>query len=55
VLDVDRDRLERAPGFDRDHWPAMADERWAARVHEYFGVRPYWSLAEGVRQPRQPM
>jgi hypothetical protein len=43
VLDVDRDRLERAPGFDRDHWPAMADGEWAERVHRHYGVRPYWS------------
>jgi len=43
VLDVDRDRLERAPGFDRDHWPAMADGEWAERVHRHYGVSPYWS------------
>jgi hypothetical protein len=43
VLDVDRDRLERAPGFDRDHWPAMADQRWAERVHQHYGVPPYWA------------
>ena len=30
VLDVDRDTLENAPAFDRDNWPAMSDETWAA-------------------------
>lgn len=25
VLDVPKDRLQNAPGFDKDHWPAMAD------------------------------
>src|SRR5215212_4983254 len=30
ILDVDKDRLLKAPGFDRDHWPSMADERWAS-------------------------
>src|SRR3982074_3029198 len=25
VLGVSKDRLENAPGFDKDHWPAMAD------------------------------
>jgi hypothetical protein len=30
ILDVARDRLERAPGFDKDHWPAIADEHWAS-------------------------
>ncbi len=36
ILDVDRERLEKAPGFDPDHWPSMADTRWAAQVHEFF-------------------
>jgi len=29
VLDVDRDRLKDAPGFDKDHWPSMAQPTWA--------------------------
>ena len=43
VLDVSRDRLKSAPGFDKDHWPTMADPVWATSVHEYFGSQPYWS------------
>jgi sporulation protein YlmC with PRC-barrel domain len=43
VLDVDKDRLENAPGFDRDPWPAMADESWATAVHEYYRTQPYWT------------
>lgn len=42
ILDVDKERLEQAPGFDKDHWPAMADRSWAAQVHTYYGTRPYW-------------
>ncbi|MCO5396968.1 PRC-barrel domain-containing protein [Ralstonia soli] len=42
VLDADKDRLESAPGFDKDHWPAMADSTWATSIHEYYGSRPYW-------------
>ena len=42
VLDVSRERLDKAPGFDRDHWPAMADPAWARSVHDFFGVPPYW-------------
>ncbi|HSN19408.1 MAG TPA: PRC-barrel domain-containing protein [Usitatibacter sp.] len=45
VLDVERERLDRAPGFDRDHWPAMADEAWATGVHDYYGRAPYWKRA----------
>jgi hypothetical protein len=42
VLDADRDLLESAPGFDKDSWPDMADERWGAGIHAYYGVSPYW-------------
>ena len=42
VLDVDRDRLAAAPGFDRDHWPSMADETWALKIHTYYSTAPYW-------------
>lgn len=43
ILDVDKDRLQNAPGFDKNHWPAMADQRWASELHTYYGTRPYWS------------
>ena len=43
VLDADRERFEKAPGFDKHHWPSMADDSWATQVHEFYGVRPYWS------------
>lgn len=48
VLDVARDRLESAPGFDRDHWPRMADPEWAREVHEYFHAPPYWQTEHPV-------
>ena len=42
ILDADQARLENAPGFDKDHWPSMADTTWATQVHSYYGQRPYW-------------
>lgn len=42
ILDVDKEKLENAPGFDKDHWPAMADVTWAREVHEYYGQQTYW-------------
>jgi len=41
VLDVTKDRLEDAPGFDKDHWPDMADQSWAQGIHSYYGTEPY--------------
>jgi hypothetical protein len=42
ILDVDKEMLKRAPGFDKDQWPSMADEQWARDVHAYYHARPYW-------------
>jgi sporulation protein YlmC with PRC-barrel domain len=42
ILDVDTDKLKAAPGFDKDHWPSMAQDEWALKVHSYYGVDPYW-------------
>jgi len=41
LVNVDRERLERAPAFDRNNWPALSDPAWRRRVDEYYGtVRP---------------
>ena len=42
VFDVTKERLEAAPGFDKDHWPRMADREWATEIHDYYDVAPYW-------------
>jgi hypothetical protein len=41
VLDVDRSRLQGAPGFDKSHWPDMADATWERGIHAYYGTKPY--------------
>ena len=42
VLDVSKERLKAAPGFDADHWPAMSDEKWNRDVYKYYERPPYW-------------
>jgi PRC-barrel domain len=42
VLDVDKQVLENAPGFDKDNWPDFADREWGAQIHSYYGFDPYW-------------
>lgn len=39
VLNVETERLENAPGFDKDHWPNMADANWAQSIHTYYGTQ----------------
>jgi len=38
TLDVAQSALKDAPGFDKDHWPAMADPTWARGVHSFYGT-----------------
>jgi sporulation protein YlmC with PRC-barrel domain len=40
TLDVEQAALKDAPGFDKDHWPSMADPTWARGVHSFYGS-PY--------------
>jgi sporulation protein YlmC with PRC-barrel domain len=40
TLDVAKDRLESAPGFDKGNWPNMSDQTWAKDVHDYYGTQP---------------
>ena len=42
ILDVDKKKLENAPGFDKDNWPDMADTSWGTRIFSYYGAVPYW-------------
>lgn len=36
MLDVDVARLQNAPGFDKDHWPNMADATWNSTVESCY-------------------
>ena len=42
VLDVDKKKLENAPGFDKDNWPDMADVAWGTQIYSYYGATPCW-------------
>ena len=46
ILDVDKTKLEKAPGFDKSNWPNMADTTWGSEVSRYYGVTPYWEDRE---------
>ena len=44
ILEVDKELLMLAPGFDKEHWPNMADRAWGTQVFKYYGAKPYWDL-----------
>ena len=42
VLDIDKEKLENAPGFDKDNWPQNPDKTFITSVYGHYGVEPYW-------------
>ena len=38
ILNIDKKLLEHAPGFDKAHWPDMADPAWSAELSTYYGA-----------------
>lgn len=42
VIDVSKDMLKNAPGFDKDNWPDIHDRSWVGDVYRYYGRDPYW-------------
>jgi sporulation protein YlmC with PRC-barrel domain len=45
VLNVPKDKLKSAPGFDKNDWPKSADRQWGTDIHTFYGATPYW---EGI-------
>lgn len=41
ILNVSKEKLKDAPGFDKDAWPDMANQTWANSIHSYYGTTPY--------------
>ena len=36
ILNIDKEQFEKAPGFDPDCWPDMADQLWVDTVQSYY-------------------
>jgi sporulation protein YlmC with PRC-barrel domain len=42
ILNIDKEKLLRAPNFDRATLPELANRQWGAVIHTYYGYPPYW-------------
>lgn len=42
-LNVPKETLEKAEGFDKDNWPDMANSDWNLRTYQYYNYTPYWT------------
>ncbi len=43
VLDADKQKLENAPGFDKNDWPKLPSGQWYHQVYQYYKQEPYWT------------
>jgi sporulation protein YlmC with PRC-barrel domain len=43
LLEIDKETLKDAPGFDKDNWPETTDRTWTEQVYSYYGYAPYWT------------
>ncbi len=50
LLDVAKETLEKAEGFDKDHWP-VTNREWLATMYSYYGYQPYWQTRRIEKRP----
>ena len=48
MLNVDKSRLQNAPGFDPAAWPDMSDVGWSNQIHTFYGTDPTMGSSSGV-------
>jgi sporulation protein YlmC with PRC-barrel domain len=42
TLEVDKNKMQSAPGFDKNNPPMASDRTWGAEVYKFYGYKPYW-------------
>lgn len=52
ILNVQKEQLKNAPGFDKNNWPDMANRQWGEKIHSFYGQEPYWQR-QAARQQGQ--
>lgn len=54
VLDIPKEVLKNAEGFDKDNWPATSRESLST-MYNYYGYQPYWQTetARGIDLPEE--
>jgi sporulation protein YlmC with PRC-barrel domain len=51
VVNIDKDRLKSAPGFNPDAWPDMDDVNWAAQINTFYGTDLSQGGSMGMNMP----
>jgi hypothetical protein len=59
VLNVGKEILEKAEGFDKDNWPltceqlATSTREWLATIYTCYGYKPYWETGVSGRTEKE--
>ena len=48
MLDVSKDALKNAPGFDKNHWPDFADKTFASDMEKFYGANRTAGKSQGT-------
>jgi sporulation protein YlmC with PRC-barrel domain len=56
VLNIEKERLKTAPGFDKNDWPRMADPEWSREIGGFYGQSQsyQWGRQEKERRSDIP-
>ncbi|HEY0845025.1 MAG TPA: PRC-barrel domain-containing protein [Noviherbaspirillum sp.] len=52
VLDIDKDKLGKAPRFDRKRWPDLSNKRFHQEIERHFGAGAAQAMPRGQRLAR---
>jgi sporulation protein YlmC with PRC-barrel domain len=52
ALDLDKEELEEAPGFDKDEWPKHASTEFMTLIYSHYGIDPYWEPNDRTITPK---
>ena len=51
LLNVDKELLKNAPGFDKNNWPDMGSEAWNQQMEAFYGSGTRYSSMAGSHTP----
>ena len=53
-LNLTAEQWKKAPHFETERWPDVADQQWAEDIHRYYAVDPYWNAKPAPRNSDKP-
>jgi sporulation protein YlmC with PRC-barrel domain len=53
VLNIEKERLKTAPGFDKNDWPRMADPEWSREIGGFYGQSQSYQWGRQEKERRR--